>query len=79
MKIPCKDCLLLSMCMNKKVISCELLFNYFNTFKDSPYLTWKKSLNLMRRTLKEENLHVICGVSDKVTKIINIRLGGDST
>lgn len=51
-KIPCKNCLILPLCMNKKVIKCKLLLDYLNQYERSTYPVWTEALGLVTKTLK---------------------------
>ena len=66
-KIPCKDCLILPICMNKEVIRCKLLFDYLDGYRRSTYPIWGNVLALMRETLKGSWYSV--GINGNVTAV----------
>lgn len=53
-KLPCEDCLILPMCMNRKVIRCEILLKALNQFIDKTYSnnSWSNMSKLVKKTLR---------------------------
>lgn len=66
-RIPCKDCLILPICRNKKVLKCQLLLDYLNQFTKYEHPVWGNTLSLMRKTLKGSWYSV--GINSKVIKV----------
>lgn len=53
-KLPCEDCLILPICINRKVIRCEILLKALNQFIDKPYSnnSWSNMSRLVKKTLR---------------------------
>jgi len=51
-KLPCINCILLSVCTNKKFLYCELLLSFLTMCqKKLKYPKWPNMLHLVRKTL----------------------------
>lgn len=70
-KIPCENCLILPICINKEVLNCKLLLDYLDQYKKSTYPEWTNALQIMRETLKGSwYAEGINGKTNKVKKNI---------
>lgn len=49
-KIPCENCLILPLCMNKRMLDCKLILKYLNSFDTAPYID-RNTRNLMNSVL----------------------------
>ena len=50
-KIPCENCLILPICMNKKVLECKLILEYLNKLDTAPYVN-ENTIKLIDSVLK---------------------------
>lgn len=50
-KIPCENCLILPLCINKRVLDCKLILEYLNNLDTAPYVD-RVTMKLIDFTLK---------------------------
>lgn len=53
-KLPCEECLLLPVCMNKEVIKCEIVLKALEHYMNEPYsnTAWSYMSKLIKKTLR---------------------------
>lgn len=74
-KIPCEECLILPICMNKKTIKCEILLKALKYYvNNEPYSNpgWSNMAKLVKKTLRG-NWHVMVIITDGITRINSVK------